>query len=101
MIDFLKTIRTISLIFLAGTATGAYTAYGYEHANTEHVMGLVLKGGCAQPDLDKQPRWFQCADYYIATQLQHQDEQRDAEVTAVLNDMAKHEPKAKTVRISK
>ncbi len=95
MIDFLKTLRTLSLIFLAGGATGAYGEYRH---GTEHVMSLALKGNCVQPDVDNQPRWFACADYYIATELQRRDAERDAEVTAVLSDMAKHEPKAKTVR---
>lgn len=101
MLDFFKTIRTVSLIFLAGSATGAYGAWRHSTTITDDIQARMVEGGwCAQADPRKVVYLFACRDVYHAEALQQRDAEVDAEVNTILSDMAKREPKAKTVKAS-
>ncbi len=92
--------RNYTIAFIIGSCVGAYGSYNWEHFNAEHILALALKGGCPGRDMDKSIYWYPCKDTYIAVQMAEHAQAVDAEVTAVLNDMEKHQPKAKVQKAS-
>ncbi len=89
MLEYLRHLRMLSLVFLAGGATGAYAAYGYEHQATEHLASLADRGYCAAKDVDHNRYWYACQDAAVALELQSRAIQHDEETAAILADMAK------------
>lgn len=87
--NLLRTLRTISLIFLAGSATGAYGEWNYLHKESERTLSVALRGYCAQRDVTGQPYWYSCQDALIAAELTQRDIARDQETAAIMVEMNK------------
>jgi len=103
--SFLRTLRYCSLAFILGAGLGGKIVYDYMNYQQSHIMSLALKGNCAQPDIDGQPFWFQCADYFIATRIQQEavDEDQknaiaDAQSAAVFSSLKKNTNNKKVIK---
>lgn len=98
MMYALRSLRTISIVFLMGTGTGAYLLYEYYAAP---MLSLVKRGYCGNEDVTHSLWWSACRDSYIAMEIQQREAERDSETLTILNSMEGNQPKrsAKMTRV--
>ena len=80
----IRSLRNLTLFFIAGTAVGAYGAYGSEHAKIEHLESLSDRGIVSAMDIDHNRYRYACIDAAVALDLQQRAIQHDEEMAAAL-----------------
>ena len=84
-------IRTLSMFFLMGSATGAYGEWRYEHGQAERIQAIALRGYCAQRDPMGTPFWYNCQDAAIAAELTSRAIEHDDEIAKLIS-ATEHQP---------
>lgn len=71
----LKSLRTLSIMYLMGCGTGSYGVYEGLYQPFLHIA--ADRGYCSQRDPMGTAYWYRCKDTYFAAQLQLEDAHED------------------------